>query len=237
MPENKETEEGPCTDWRPAAEGWRERAARNGIRIQLGHGSGSDPASSGSIQTADRGIERMTEEKEEYHIAGPDEDGYYSCEDCGHWFKVPDGEPVECPVCKQINEGPELKPCPFCGSDKVVLDWEMRDPDRWDNHQQIQARCMGCGAETDLFDTAAEAAARWNRRPCREGYKSGKLEACPFCAGRAVVKDFRDPELDESYNAAIYHVALCTECGNRANRSDDRYDPETTIDAWNKRTP
>lgn len=51
MPENEE--EGPCTDWRPAAEEWRERAARNGIRIQLGHGNDTDPASSGSIQTAD----------------------------------------------------------------------------------------------------------------------------------------------------------------------------------------
>lgn len=170
----------------------------------------------------------------EHNIEGPDKDGDYCCKDCGHMFALCEGEPLECPICKQINEAPELLPCPFCGEDKATLDWEIRDRDMDDNHHQIQVRCMKCGAETDLFDTAAEAVARWNRRT-RLGERKSRLKPCPFCAGNAVVDRFRDHELDLSCDAAYYHIALCSECGNRTRRSDDRYDVETTIDAWNAR--
>ncbi len=167
----------------------------------------------------------------EYNIKGPDEDGDYFCEDCGHSFALREGEPLECPICKQINEGPELDPCPFCGSENVILDWEMRDPDRWDNHHQIQARCRGCGAETDLFETAAEAGARWNRRPRTKRFKSRGMEPCPFCAGSPTVEKFRDYEWDECYNA-YYYVAFCKECGNRTDHEEG---PEWAVQKWNAR--
>lgn len=173
----------------------------------------------------------MTNEYE-YSIEGPNKNGEYICSDCGHWFKLREGDPVECPICKQINEGPELNPCPFCGSENVVLDWEMRDPERCDNHYQIQVRCRGCGAETDLYETAAEAAARWNLRPWTKRYKVRGMEPCPFCAGSAIIEKFRDYALDECYSDAYYYVVSCEECGNRTGHEED---PEWATQNWNRR--
>ncbi len=171
----------------------------------------------------------------EYHVIGPDKDGDYECQDCGHYF-TPTGEPVECPICKQINEGPKLKPCPFCGH-TAVLDWEIRNRDMDDRHQ-IQARCMGCGAETDLYDTAMEAASRWNRRADSESTDGQGLKSCPFCGGPATIRKVRNPDEEDKIASDAYnYVAVCTGCGNRSERSDEGYDEdrEQAIEGWNRR--
>ena len=46
----------------------------------------------------------------------------------------------------------ELKPCPFCGDDANIV-----TGNTW-------VHCMGCGAETDYYDTVEEAIEAWNRR-------------------------------------------------------------------------
>ena len=48
----------------------------------------------------------------------------------------------------------ELKPCPFCGAAADAVHEGM--------HRLV--RCPGCGCRTDLFWSAEDAAARWNRR-------------------------------------------------------------------------
>ena len=51
----------------------------------------------------------------------------------------------------------ELKPCPFCGGDKVWI----RQIDMGKFHY---AECQGCLAITTYHDTKAEAITAWNRR-------------------------------------------------------------------------
>lgn len=170
---------------------------------------------------------------EGYDLDGPDEDGYYTCEECGHRFEIPKGEPLECPICKQIAEGPKLKPCPFCGHSAVYLEWGLKD--RWNdgNHHQIRACCLMCPVQTDLYETAAEAAARWNRRyedPWRTGLHRG-LKACPFCGGDAYIERTTDEE-DPDYHR---YIVICGRCGSRTDFTDDEADIDTMADAWNKR--
>lgn len=55
----------------------------------------------------------------------------------------------------EMSEEIKLKPCPFCGSNGVVVDEIC--PSRY-------VRCRGCGAEGGLRDSRDEAAAAWNRR-------------------------------------------------------------------------
>ena len=51
-----------------------------------------------------------------------------------------------------------LRPCPFCGSDHVVLsDWK----------DQAYVACLDCGVRTEVYlhsQCAENAAAHWNRR-------------------------------------------------------------------------
>ncbi len=47
---------------------------------------------------------------------------------------------------------PELKPCPFCGSDDVEL------------HGDAWVTCEDCGAETIYCETPEEAIGHWNKR-------------------------------------------------------------------------
>lgn len=56
----------------------------------------------------------------------------------------------------------ELKPCPFCGSEKCATRIHKNVyGDIW-----WEARCNNCGAELSnkLFDTDEDAARAWNRR-------------------------------------------------------------------------
>lgn len=48
----------------------------------------------------------------------------------------------------------ELKPCPFCGSEKVILQGRM----------YFWVQCKNCLAEIGAQDTEKEAVAQWNRR-------------------------------------------------------------------------
>lgn len=179
----------------------------------------------------------------EYAIEGPDKDGDYTCLDCGHYFAVPEGEPVECPVCRQLRNYPPLKPCPFCGTDHVILDWEIRSRMLDGNHHQIQARCMRCnGGQTDLFDTAEEAMARWNRRDSRGLSENGKLKPCPFCGWMPKIEETVDEEDFHLY----YYAVVCPECGCRTYPTDgvwrkchatpDEDDYNEVVELWNRRT-
>ena len=56
----------------------------------------------------------------------------------------------------------ELKPCPFCGSNKISID-EVFSEDRGCNDFYV-ASCVDCHAEV-WEDTSEEAIHRWNTRP------------------------------------------------------------------------
>lgn len=51
----------------------------------------------------------------------------------------------------------ELKPCPFCGSDEIVLGKGL-----------FAVMCLGCGVITKYYNTEKEAIAAWNRRASDE---------------------------------------------------------------------
>lgn len=97
----------------------------------------------------------------EYRCYGPTGDGLkeYSCPYCGNVFTVPDGDPVKCSICQQIRDAPALKPCPFCGSEARIR-WSIGG----DGGHYLRAICQNCHAETNLCDTATEAAEIWDRR-------------------------------------------------------------------------
>ena len=74
---------------------------------------------------------------------------------------------------------PELRPCPFCGGEKVVFMVGSDDPyidGITSNHPRFAGipeeediffgvRCNGCGAMFDLnYEDIEEAAAAWNKR-------------------------------------------------------------------------
>ena len=56
----------------------------------------------------------------------------------------------------QTMTEPELKPCPFCGSEKVKV---------YDHFWKYSVNCLGCGASTGISDVEKEAIEKWNRRP------------------------------------------------------------------------
>ena len=64
---------------------------------------------------------------------------------------------LEHPPDKQPESEPELKPCPFCGSDKII--WECADGTG--QHQHI---CSSCAASTGWFRLYLESSIAWNRR-------------------------------------------------------------------------
>jgi Lar family restriction alleviation protein len=52
----------------------------------------------------------------------------------------------------------ELKPCPFCGSNKVKIHMPYFTSDCY------MVQCYGCNCNTAVFDNADKAAEAWNRR-------------------------------------------------------------------------
>lgn len=56
---------------------------------------------------------------------------------------------------------PKLKPCPFCGSAVAMMVTPSGD---WYWIQCLATRCAIC-PETSQYETEAEAARAWNRRP------------------------------------------------------------------------
>ena len=92
----------------------------------------------------------------------------------------------------------ELKPCPFCGGEADVIDY---DDECWVAHQCAN----GTSVEINSYDTEAEAIAAWNsraERTCRDtgenewhfvcsacGYEQNGYECwnyCPNCGARVV---------------------------------------------------
>ena len=55
--------------------------------------------------------------------------------------------------------GPDLLPCPFCGSVAGLLTLEDMD-----EGFPYAIECDGCGARTDYYDTPENAAHGWNTR-------------------------------------------------------------------------
>ena len=56
------------------------------------------------------------------------------------------------------NSGIELKPCPFCGSEMILIGHDGHD------NGIHYAHCWDCGVSTNNFDTEERAAEAWNRR-------------------------------------------------------------------------
>lgn len=59
----------------------------------------------------------------------------------------------------------ELKSCPFCGNNTVVI--RSYSLGRYSYQNEYYAACpsaLGCGARTKSYDTPEEAAEVWNRR-------------------------------------------------------------------------
>ena len=116
----------------------------------------------------------------------------------------------------------KLKPCPFCGSRKVLLhtqdvDWHF-------------VECDKCHCSTPMilgFELGAIVA--WNtrdtflKRISKEGeIMAEKLKHCPFCGGEAEVRTYRDD----------IHFAQCKQCMSMTIHFQK---PEGAIEAWNKR--
>lgn len=189
----------------------------------------------------------MNKETEiEYNVVGPDKDGDYECEDCGYVFKVRDGDPIECPICKQIYQPTEpLKPCPFCGSIHVILDWDVEDIPFQTRHR-IMAMCTRCGSATGRYYTGAEASARWNERHKSRFTASAKLQSCPFCGGYGKVTEFNgEISIRERGWQFRSYAVVCSECECRTGLSDgvwvenhiepDEDEQECVVKEWNRR--
>ena len=63
------------------------------------------------------------------------------------------------------NGGVEIKPCPFCGGDKVKT-WQKTWKDGGENYNPFyEIHCLECGAGfNDIFETEEDAIERWNSR-------------------------------------------------------------------------
>lgn len=57
----------------------------------------------------------------------------------------------------------DLKPCPFCGGDAWLYDYEAKYGDLPPKSRAPQ--CKSCGASLGYLTTPAKAIAAWNRRP------------------------------------------------------------------------
>jgi Lar family restriction alleviation protein len=51
----------------------------------------------------------------------------------------------------------ELKPCPFCGDEGDLNQW-------FEVQSTASIICVGCSAQSGIYDTETEAAAAWNAR-------------------------------------------------------------------------
>ena len=56
----------------------------------------------------------------------------------------------------------ELKPCPFCGSKYINVNY-IREHDLW-IVEGAYIECPNCGVNTRIFDDPDEAIEFWNRR-------------------------------------------------------------------------
>lgn len=60
----------------------------------------------------------------------------------------------------------DLKPCPFCRSDRVAFYPDEEQP--YDDTVTGFIWCHGCGVSTDSYYSEARAAEKWNRRAGKE---------------------------------------------------------------------
>ena len=60
-----------------------------------------------------------------------------------------------------------------------------------------------------------------------------ELKVCPFCGGEARVKAFRT-FIEGVHGMGEKYYVSCTQCG--VEESHFHYDPESAIEAWNRRT-
>ena len=56
----------------------------------------------------------------------------------------------------------ELKPCPFCGSERV--EYVPTPEQHYDGHEEGFIWCHGCDFSSDVFLDFEIAAGKWNRR-------------------------------------------------------------------------
>jgi Lar family restriction alleviation protein len=62
----------------------------------------------------------------------------------------------------KLLDGTEIKPCPFCGSDRI------EEENNGDGvHSYFWYICRSCNAETDGSKDITEARNMWNRRSSR----------------------------------------------------------------------
>lgn len=57
----------------------------------------------------------------------------------------------------------DLKPCPFCGSERVILEKVQNDPDDKDDFV-YSTYCRNCLSKSDWYLNEEDAIKAWNRR-------------------------------------------------------------------------
>ncbi|MBQ8372714.1 MAG: Lar family restriction alleviation protein [Candidatus Methanomethylophilaceae archaeon] len=72
-----------------------------------------------------------------------------------------------------MHSSPELKPCPFCGSEKVKA---------WKDYNWY-VFCRDCNCCTPWRSTREEVTEMWNRR------SGAQAPSCPFCGGGSRIQE------------------------------------------------
>lgn len=106
----------------------------------------------------------------------------------------------------------ELLPCPFCGGEADVIDY---DDECWVAHQCAN----GTAVETDSYETVNEAIAAWNTRAERVGERKTINKTDDF-----VTHDSRAERTCHNLRQHGYNYLECSSCGEKSYQGDKAFD-------------
>lgn len=98
---------------------------------------------------------------------------------CSNCYIIDRAKTSYCPDCKKgkVNDNiARLKPCPFCGNDDPTIRI-FKGKDGWRDRYAVLCNYDegGCGAESGVYHSEAEAIESWNRRVGEKRSESTKI--------------------------------------------------------------